>query len=37
VPFWVVTTRSSIRALGTASGVVSPVRITNVRSAQSGP
>jgi hypothetical protein len=37
VPFWVVTTRSSIRALGTTSGVADPVRITNVRSAQSGP
>ena len=37
VPFWVVTTRSSIRALGTTAGVADQVRITTVRSAQSGP
>ena len=37
VPFWVVTTRSSIRALGTTGGVADQVRITTVRSAQSGP
>ncbi|GAA2492953.1 hypothetical protein [Terrabacter carboxydivorans] len=37
VPYWVVTTRASTRALGTASGVVAPVRVVNVRSAQSGP
>ena len=39
VPYWVVTTRTTSRsaALGTASGLVAPVRVTNVRSAQSGP
>ncbi|GAA3697574.1 hypothetical protein GCM10022399_12390 [Terrabacter ginsenosidimutans] len=37
VPYWVVTTRATTRAIGTASGVVAPVRITSVRSAQSGP
>lgn len=37
VPYWVVTTRASTRALGVASGVVAPVRVVNVRSAQSGP
>jgi hypothetical protein len=40
VPYWVVTTRTSARtaslALGTTSGPA-PVRVTNVRSAQSGP
>lgn len=40
VPYWVVTTRTSTRtaslALGTTSGPA-PVRVTNVRSAQSGP
>jgi hypothetical protein len=37
VPYWVVTTRSSNRVLGTSTGIVAPVRVTNVRSAQSGP
>ena len=37
VPTWVVSTRSSIRALGTASGAVDPVRMNTFRSAQSGP
>ena len=41
VPYWVVTTRSSARtaslALDPRSGLVAPVRVTNVRSAQSGP
>ncbi|CAN7274561.1 hypothetical protein LJR027_001167 [Terrabacter sp. LjRoot27] len=41
VPYWVVTTRTSARtaslALGTTSGLVAPVRVTTVRSAQSGP
>ena len=36
VPYWVVTTRTASLALGTTSGPA-PVRVTNVRSAQSGP
>ncbi|GAA2744739.1 hypothetical protein GCM10009868_23530 [Terrabacter aerolatus] len=37
VPYWVVTTPASTRALGTVNGVVAPARVINVRSAQSGP
>lgn len=45
VPYWVVTTRTTNVALRTTSGtmtgattgIVAPVRVTNVRSAQSGP
>jgi hypothetical protein len=41
VPYWVVTTRTSARtaslAVDPTSALVAPVRVTNVRSAQSGP
>jgi len=41
VPYWIVTTRSSARTASLtvrpSSALVDPVRVTDVRSAQSGP